>query len=225
MTAVSSVLSCDYQDDGVATVTLNRPEARNALSAELRDALSDCLDDLARDETVDVVLLTGAGDMFCAGFDLKELSGSNATEIFAQAQAYHRHIYTFAKPLVAVVNGPAMAGGMDLAAMCDVRIAADSAVFGQPQVRMGIPAAYDLMRTVMSESMARRLCLTGERIDAATAADAGFLSQVVSGQQLMDQALAFAGLIAGDAAVGAKAMKAAFVAAQPALFGVTEAGG
>ena len=94
---------------------------------------------LAKSDEVRAVVLTGAGPVFCAGFDRSEFSGGGMEEVFADAMEYHRLVYTFSKPLIAAVNGPALGGGCDLAAMCDFRLAATTAVFGQPQVRFGAP--------------------------------------------------------------------------------------
>jgi len=204
--------------DGVAVLTLNRPQQRNALSAELRRRLASTLARLEEDPRVGAVVLTGAGEVFCAGFDLKELQGGDAAHVFADAQAYHHRVYTFGKPLVAAVNGAALAGGMDLAAMCDVRLAVAGATFGQPQVRLGIPAAYDLMRTVVDEATTRLLCLTGRQLGADDARLRGFIAAVYPERDtLLKEALA----IAADAAKakGSAAIKRRCIEAQPALFG------
>lgn len=134
-------LLCETRDDGIALLTLNRPEKRNALSRQLRGEIVECLNRARRRRCGQGGGAVGAGQGFCAGFDLSEFTEGNMDEIFADAQRYHREVHTFPKPLIAAVNGSAMAGGMDLALMCDVRVAAESAVFGQPQVKMGIPAA------------------------------------------------------------------------------------
>lgn len=212
-------LKCEEQE-GIAVITLNRPEKRNALSTALREEIVRCLEELEKQEGVKVLVLTGAGPSFCAGFDLSEFAGGKMEEIFAQAVIYHREVYTFSKPLIVAVNGPALAGGMDLAVMCDIRIASEAAVFGQPQVRMGVPAAYDLIRTVLSESVARELCLTGRRIDAQEASKLGLVSKVVPGEKLMEEALSLAREVAESGA--SQTMKGQFLKEQPKLF---ESGG
>ena len=213
----SEILTRDDYDDGVAQLTLNRPDARNALSRALRDDIVQCLAVLEADDDVRAVILTGQGEIFCAGFDLKELSGGDANAIFAEARIYHQKVHAFRKPLIAAVNGPAMAGGMDLAFMCDVRLGCASTQFGQPQVRMGIPAAFDLLRTVLDEGTARYLCLTGNRIDAQQSFANGAISELYADpQELRSQALACAAVI-GQSNAGI-AMKARFLATQPALF-------
>lgn len=207
--------------DGTAVLTLNWPEKRNALSAALRGEIVERLDALERDDSVGAVVLTGAGPVFCAGFDRSELgtgAGAGMAEVFEQATLYHRRVYTFAKPIVAAVNGPALGGGCDLAAMCDVRIAARTAVFGQPQVRFGAPAAYELMRHVLGTGAARELCLSGRSIDAAEALALGLVSRVVEPDAVLAEARELARGIAALPAGLAQATKRAFLASQPRLF-------
>lgn len=211
----TAILSSESMGDGVVLLTLNRPERRNALSAQLRRDLTDALAGLAVDDSCQVVVLTGAGGTFCAGFDLKELQASDAPdELFADADAYHHAVHTFPKPVIAAICGPAVAGGLDLAAMCDIRVAQTDATFGQPQVRFGVPAAFELMRSVLAEPVARELCLTGRVVDAVEAERMGLVNHVVD--SALDHALALALMIAASPA--AAAVKAQIVAAQPQLF-------
>lgn len=217
MVMATEVMRCETSEDGVAVIVLDRPQAKNALSRQLREDIKACLTILAGDDAVKAVVLTGSGTTFCAGFDLKELAEGDAGHIFADAEAYHRAVHTFVKPIIAAVNGPALAGGMDLAAMCDLRVAAATASFGQPQVKMGVPAAYGLIRTAVDEATARRLCLTGVRISAEEALRLGLVCAVTSEDCLMDDAMALARDIASSPA--ASMMKAQFVDAQPKLFG------
>lgn len=213
----SEILQCDSYDDGVVQLTLNRPDRRNALSSALREDIVRCLAALEADDNVRAVTLTGQGEIFCAGFDLKELGEGDASVIFADARIYHQKVYSFSKPLIAAVNGPAMAGGMDLAFMCDVRLGCSSTQFGQPQVRMGIPAAFDLLRTVLDEGSARYLCLTGNPMDANQSLASGAITELYADPvELRTQALACAAVIAQSNA--GTAMKARFLATQAALF-------
>ena len=138
---MTDVLHID-QRGAVATLTLDRPERKNALSIELRDAISDALDRLAADESVSCVVVTGRGDVFSAGFDLREFDRAAADEAFsrtlwASSDRYHRTVREFPLPTMAAVNGPAIAGGMDLAVMCDLRIAADTTWFAHPEYTFG----------------------------------------------------------------------------------------
>ena len=204
--------------DGVAVLTLNRPEKRNALSRALRDEIVLRLDALAKSDAVRVVVLTGAPPAFCAGFDRTEFSGGGMEEIFVQAIAYHRRVYTFAKPLIAAVNGPALGGGCDLAAMCDFRLASTAAVFGQPQVRFGAPAVYDLMRAVTSAGAAREMCLTGRQYDAREALQIGLVNRVLDPDELLQCATAVAREAASLPQGIAETAKRSFLAQQPRLF-------
>ena len=129
------VLETDRRD-GVVSLTLNRPDKKNALSVALRDALSDTLDRLAGDEAARAVTLTG--DTFSAGFDLAEFEVDDPEfqeALWASSERFHRTGLTFPLPLVAVVNGPALAGGFDLAVMCDLRVASTTAWFSHPELK------------------------------------------------------------------------------------------
>ncbi|MBW2290327.1 MAG: enoyl-CoA hydratase/isomerase family protein [Deltaproteobacteria bacterium] len=207
------------ETDGVAVLTLNRPDKRNALSRALRDELVARLGTLAEADTVRAVVLTGAPPAFCAGFDRSELTGGDMAKVFADATEYHRRVYTFPKPLIAAVNGPALGGGCDLAAMCDFRLAAGTAVFGQPQVRFGAVAAYDLMRAVVGTGPAREMCLTGRTFAAAEAQAIGLVNRVLEPAELQDASLALAREIAALPEGMAQSAKRGFVAHQPGLFG------
>jgi len=200
----------------IALITLNRPEKRNALSTRLRQEIVNCLGELAADESIKVVILTGEGSSFCGGFDLKEFADGESESIFKEATLYHRAVHTFSKPLIAAVNGPAFAGGMDLAAMCDLRVVSEQAIFAQPQVRMGVPAAYDLISTVLPQSLARELCLSGRTMDADEARSSGFVCKIVAGERLLAESVALAAEIADAGAAGS--MKHQFVQNQPDLF-------
>jgi enoyl-CoA hydratase len=121
-----------------AVLTLNRPKQRNALSTALRDAISDALDELGNDQSIKSVAITGSGSVFSAGFDLKEFDRAAsdpqfAGELWASSDRFHRTVLSFPLPLVAVVNGPAIAGGFDLAVMCDLRVASTTAHFAHPE--------------------------------------------------------------------------------------------
>ena len=204
--------------DGVGRLTLNRPDKRNALSRAMRDEIVRALDELEADAGVRAVILVAQGPGFCAGFDRSELAQGRMEDVFAEADAYHRRVYRFAKPIVAAIRGPCLGGGCDLAAMCDVRIADTTAVFGQPQVRFGAPALYDLMRTLVGEGVAREMCLTGRSYDAREALAAGLVNRVVEPPELDGAATETARSIATLPPGLAEGIKRRFVAAQPVLF-------
>ena len=204
--------------DGAALLTLNRPEKRNALSSVLRQEIGARLDELAENDGVRAVVLTGAGSVFCAGFDRSEFSGGGMAEVFAEAMEYHRRVYTFSKPLIAAVNGPALGGGCDLAAMCDFRLAATSASFGQPQVRFGAAAAYDLMRAVLGAGAAREMCLTGRTYAVEEALRIGLVNRVLAPEDLLDAARTLARDVASLPEGVSEGAKRSFLAHQPRLF-------
>jgi len=206
------------EKDGVAVLTLNRPKKRNALSRALRDELVQQLGELAKSDQIRAVVLTGAGPVFCAGFDRSEFSGGGMEEVFADAMEYHRLVYTFSKPLIAAVNGPALGGGCDLAAMCDFRLAATTAVFGQPQVRFGAAAAYDLMRSVIGTGAAREMCVTGRSYEAEEARQIGLVNRVLAPEDLVETARSLACDVASLPEGVAESAKRGFVAHQPRLF-------
>jgi enoyl-CoA hydratase len=191
-----SVVLVDGPHEGVATITLNRPDKRNALSIAVRDAVSDALDRLAADEQCKVVVVTGAGAVFSAGFDLREFEEPElADELWESSDRFHRAWLEFPLPAVAAVNGPALAGGFDLAVMCDVRVAAGSARFAHPELSFG-DVVYGPLHDLVGASVARDLCLTGRAMDSAEALRIGFVSAVVSGDELMAQASETASAIA-----------------------------
>ena len=204
--------------DGVAILTLDRAAKRNALSRALRHELVARLADLEKDDGVRAVILTGAGPAFCAGFDRSEFEGGGMAEVFEEAILYHHRVYNFAKPLVAAVNGPALGGGCDLAAMCDVRLAAHTASFGQPQVRFGAAASYDLMREILSTGAAREMCLTGRIYSAAEAHSLGLVNAVHAPEGLMDAAGQLADSIAALPDTLPASAKRQFLTHQPGLF-------
>jgi enoyl-CoA hydratase/carnithine racemase len=174
----------DGPSGGVATITLNRPEKRNALSIAVRDAVSDALDRLAADGECKVVVVTGAGGVFSAGFDLREFEQPElAEELWASSDRFHRAWLEFPLPTLAAVNGPALAGGFDLAVMCDVRVASDTARFSHPELAFG-DVVYGPLHDLVGASLARDLCLTGRTMDAAEALRVGFVSAVAAADEL-----------------------------------------
>jgi enoyl-CoA hydratase len=215
MAETSTILE---ESDGVAVLTLDRPEKRNALSSALRKEIVDRLDALEGNDAVQVVVLTGAPPAFCAGFDRSELMSGEMAEIFAESMAYHHRVYTFAKPLIAAVNGPALGGGCDLAALCDFRLAATTASFGQPQVRFGAPAIYELMRAVIGTGAAREMCLSGRSYGAEEALAIGLVNRVLEPGELLEAATALGREIASLPAGMPETAKRSFLAQQPRLF-------
>src|SRR5881394_3260103 len=174
------LLRVDRPADGVAVLTLDRPEKRNALSLDLRVELAEALDALAADEDVRSVVVTGAGTAFCAGMDVTQFGGDRAHKerIVQTSTRLFDRLARLALPVVAAVNGPALAGGFALALLCDVRIAAPSATFGFPEIGRYIPPSYAAAAAALPEPLARRLCLTGEVLDAERAVALGVASEI-----------------------------------------------
>jgi enoyl-CoA hydratase/carnithine racemase len=182
-------------EEGVVTLTLNRPEKKNALSIALRDELSDALDDLAGDDAVKTVVITGEGDVFSAGFDLREFQQPELTEeLWKSSDRFHATVLQFPLPLVAAVNGPAIAGGFDLAVMSDLRVAADTARFSHPEIEFG-DVVYGPLRDIVSGGMARELCFTGRVVEAQEAKALGLVSSVVVRDALMGEVGRFTEMI------------------------------
>lgn len=181
--------------DAVATITLNRPEKKNALSIALRDEVSDALDTLAKNESVKVVIITGAGDVFSAGFDLGEFHQAAGDPEFmktlwASSDRFHRTCIAFPLPLIAAVNGPAIAGGFDLATMCDIRFATPEAYFSHPEIAFG-PIIYSLLHEIAGAGIARDLILSGRQIDAQEALDLRIVSKIVPRDRLESELAAY----------------------------------
>jgi enoyl-CoA hydratase/carnithine racemase len=177
--------------DGVATVTLNRAEKKNALSIALRDEVSDALDALAGDGTVKAVVITGADDVFSSGFDLREFQQPELSDqLWASSDRFHATVLQFPLPLVAAVNGPAIAGGFDLAVMCDLRVAADTARFAHPEIEFG-DVVYGPLHDLVGGAVARELCFTGRVVDAQEAKALRLVSSVVPAGELTAEVARF----------------------------------
>ena len=185
--------------DGVATLTLNRPEKKNALSIAVRDEFSDALEALTRDDATKVIVVTGAGDTFSDGFDLREFDRLDdeafATTLWASSDRWHRACLEFPLPMLAAVNGPALAGGLDLAVMCDVRVAADTARFAHPEITFG-DVVYGPLHDIVGGAVARDLCFTGRAVDAREALRLHLVSAVVPAADLPAETGRFAAQIA-----------------------------
>ena len=195
---MESLVLVDGPHDGIATLTLNRPDRKNALSIALRDEVSDVLARLAADEACKVVVLTGAGSVFSAGFDLSEFDPDHPTEddrLWASSDRFHHAVLQFPLPTVAAVNGPAIAGGFDLTVLCDLRVAADTAWFAHPE-RERFSVVYAPLETLVGAAVARDLVFTGRKVSAAEALELRLVSRVVPAADLAGAALETAASIA-----------------------------
>jgi enoyl-CoA hydratase/carnithine racemase len=215
MAADGSPLEVSDALDGVVWLTLDRPERRNALSIDLRDEVSDALDRLAEDQSVRVVVLTGAGDGFSAGFDLREFEdpdGAHQRRLWASSDRFHHTVLRFPLPLIAAVNGPALAGGFDLTVLADIRLASDTAWFSHPE-QAWADVVYRPLRELVGGGVARDLVLTGRRIDAHEALRLGLVSQVVPSAELDAVVRATAAMVAAAPRAVLMRTKAKIVAA------------
>ena len=203
--------------DGLMRIGINRPDKKNAINRQMYSDLATALQQAETNPDIRVVFIHGTVDCFTSGNDLADFVENPPTGEESPVFQFLAAISQATKPLVAAVNGPALAGGMDLASMCDLRLAVRGARFGQPQVKLGIPAAFELTRSCMNESMARRLCLTGDQVSAEEALAAGYVSAIFDDvDALHAAALDWASRIAVAAASGT--MKRQFVSAQPEIF-------
>jgi enoyl-CoA hydratase len=185
---VSDGIVVDPPRDGVARIVLDDPQRRNALSIAVRDSVSDALDALGAEVAVLTVVITGAGSTFSSGFDLREFERAAtdaefATALWKSSDRFHRTCLEFPLPLVAAVNGPAIAGGFDLAVMCDIRVAADTARFAHPEIAFG-DVVYGPLHDAIGGARARELCLTGRPVEADEALRMGLVSSVVPAADL-----------------------------------------
>lgn len=177
-------------DDVLGVITLNCPGKRNALSIQMRIEISTILNEWVDSSHARVVILTGAGSSFSAGFDLDEFKQPERfDELFESSSKYHRDLWNFPWPIVVAVNGPAMGGGFDLATFSDVRICSEKASFGHPEIKFGAPPLFTPLRWIVGDGVARDLCLRGRRIDSTEAYRIGLVSEVVEGERLIDRAI------------------------------------
>ena len=167
----------------VAVVTLERPEKRNALSIDLRIELTETFRALGEDDSVGCIVLTGAGTAFCSGMDTSQFGGDleNRRRLVETSTSAFDAVGECKRPVVAAVNGPALAGGFALSLLCDMRVAHSSAIFGYPELPRGIPPSYASARAVLPATVAQELCLTGRVVDAQEAQRLGIVREVVDG--------------------------------------------
>jgi enoyl-CoA hydratase len=193
---VSSQAVLITDDGGIRTITLNRPDKLNALSTSLVEALSEELAVAAGDPTVRVVVLAAAGRSFCAGYDLDEEAPGTDREVRAGlAHLLDRllEVFDHPKPIVASVQGHCLAGGCDLMMMCDLVVAADDAIFGQPEIRFGSAIVAHVLPWLVGARRAKELVLTGfERVDAHTAREIGLVNRVVARDDLEVETMSLA---------------------------------
>jgi enoyl-CoA hydratase/carnithine racemase len=176
---VAGLLSIERRDE-MALVTLRRPEKRNALSIELRLELADAFERLSEDRGIGCIVLTGAGSAFCSGMDTTQFGGDldHRRALVETSTVAFEAVGSCRRPIVAAVNGPALAGGFALALLCDLRVASETAVFGYPELPRGIPPSYAAARAVLPATVAQELCLTGRLVKAEEAQRLGIVREV-----------------------------------------------
>ena len=197
--------------DRIATLTINRPDKLNALNAALIGELGEAIEDLQTRDDVAAVILTGGGRAFVAGADISELvslSAFDGKRLARRGQEIFRRFETSPKPTLAAVNGFALGGGCELAMSCQIRIASESAKFGQPEVKLGLVPGYggtQRLPRLIGRGRALQLLLTGEMIDAQEAFRIGLVNRVVAGDQLLPTAASMIQQILTNAPLGVAA--------------------
>ncbi len=201
-------------DDGIATIIFNRPKALNALNDDLLKEFSLALDDISKNEDIRVLILTGAGEKaFVAGADITELSTFNSLQakIFAQkGQRTINKLQELAIPVIAAVNGFALGGGSEVALACDFIYAAESAVFGLPEITLGIMPGFggtQRLPRLIGKNMAKEMIFTGKMIKADEAYRIGLANKICSAKSLMDEVLKTAKTIASKGKVSLRSAK------------------
>ncbi|NBB09259.1 enoyl-CoA hydratase [Pseudomonas sp. SLFW] len=184
----------------VALLTLNRPQALNALNAQLISELNHALDELERDRDIGCIVLTGSAKAFAAGADIKEMAELTYPQIYLDDLfSDSDRVASRRKPIIAAVSGFALGGGCELALMCDFILAADNARFGQPEIKLGVlPGMGGTQRLTraVGKAKAMEMCLTGRMIDAEEAERSGLVARIVPQAQLLEEALKVAESIA-----------------------------
>jgi len=202
--------------DGICTVKINRPDKLNAMNMDVAKELVNIFENLGKDDTVKVIILTGEGDKaFSAGADIEymsKISPDESEEYAKLGQLVTATVENVKQPTIAAVNGFALGGGCELAMSCDIRIAADTAKMGQPEVTIGIPPGWGgtqrLMR-IVGIAKAKEMVYTGKMIKAEEAKEIGLVNQVVELSTLMDETMKMAKTIAGNSAIAVRMSKAA----------------
>jgi enoyl-CoA hydratase/carnithine racemase len=205
------------RDGHVALCRLNRPDARNALSPELMDELATAVDGFDADPEVRCVVIAGSDDVFASGADIRALRERTFEESLRHpAAAFWRRLAACKTPLVAAVSGFALGGGCELALLCDLIVASDTAEFGQPEITLGIiPGGGGTQRLarVVGKQRAMELVLTGRRVDAREAERLGFVNEVADGRDWLERAMELAQRIARRPPIAVRLAKQAVLAA------------
>jgi enoyl-CoA hydratase/carnithine racemase len=206
------------QDGAVGIVTLDRPEARNALSPELMEELAAAIEAFDSDDQVNCIVLAGSDEVFAAGADIKAMAARTFQEVLnASTMQFWQRIAACRTPLIAAVSGFALGGGCELALLCDMIIASETAEFGQPEITLGIiPGGGGTQRLarVMGKQRTMELVLTGRRIAAKEALQLGLVNMVTPKRKWLEEAVSFAQVVARRPPIAAKLAKQAVLAAE-----------
>ncbi len=203
------------KDGPIAVLSVNRPKALNALNEDTLEELDQAIDQVALDEEVKVIIITGAGNAFVAGADIVAMQTKTAIEgkaFGALGQEVFMKIEKLLKPVIAAVNGFALGGGCELAMACDIRIASEKARFGQPEVGLGIVPGFagtQRMPRLIGSGLAKELIFTGDMIDANRALQIGLVNRVVPAESLLDEAKQLAQKIVSKAPLAVRYAKQA----------------
>jgi len=217
---MSDVLTIEKLDGGVALVTVNRPDKMNALNGEVRCAVFEALDQLEGDDEVRAVVITGAGDRaFIAGADISEFKDARPVEQYRSMQDgdIYDALEDFRKPVIAMINGYCLGGGCELAMACDIRIAAEEAKLGQPEINLGlIPGGGGTQRLprLVGEGRAMKMIMTGEQVSGAEAERIGLVDGVLSRDELEEHTLEMAREIASKSPLALQAAKESILEAR-----------
>ncbi len=201
------------RSERIGTITLHRPEVRNAINGDLRRGLRRAIEDLEADDGVSVILLTGTDPAFCAGLDLREVGRGNPDVIGSQTSGSSRPFPPMTKPIIGAVNGPAITGGFELALNCDLLIASERAVFADTHARVGVMPGWGLTPLLVDAvgvRRAREISLSGNFVTAEQADRWGLVNRVVAHGELMDAARGLATDIAGNDQAGVRRMLATY---------------
>jgi len=183
------------RQEGYAVVTLNRPKEMNALTREMKKELEACFVELEGDDAVRAVVLTGGEYVFSAGMDLNEMAALTEDEIddyFKAIIRYLQKIYTFQKPVIAAVGGIALGGGFNLATVCDMIVASESAIFGHPELKFGLNPLFGPLSRIVGMAKAKEITMLGEPIGAKEALRIGLVNKVASPESFMEEATTIA---------------------------------
>lgn len=195
---------------GYAIITMNRPREMNALTRDMLTAMDQAVTELEGMEHIKALVITGGNNVFCAGMDIKELSTLPDDEVapfFELLKKCFNRIYTSPKPIVAAVGGIALGGGFNLATLCDLIVASESAIFGHPELRFGLNPLFHMLRDLVGMAKAKELTMIGEPIGAGEAYRIGLVARLCPPEEFMAEALSLAERLADKSEMAVRAVK------------------